>query len=71
MAKLGNVKTASELLSALAAGAAKRPSADELFEQRVSFIYGSVGSKSNVTRDQIRKVLEAEGVDRRLERGRS
>ena len=57
MPGLKNLHTAPQLLTDLTRGAAKRPSADELFEQRVSFIYGSISQKSNVTREQIRKAL--------------
>ncbi len=38
---------------------AKKPSPEEVKEQRVSFVYGSLDSKSPITRDQVRKALES------------
>ncbi len=51
-----NLKTSADLLAELRN--AKKPSAEELKEQRVSFVFGSLDSKSPVTREQVRRMLE-------------
>lgn len=38
---------------------AKKPSPEEVKEQRVSFVFGSLDSKSPITREQVRKALES------------
>ena len=38
--------------------AAKKAKPSELHEQRVSFVYGSLDSKSNITREHIRQVID-------------
>ncbi|GGD48398.1 hypothetical protein GCM10007235_20390 [Pseudoxanthomonas indica] len=38
---------------------AKKPSAAEVREQRVSFVFGSLDSKSPITREMVRKALES------------
>lgn len=62
MSALTNLRTEPELLSELETGAATARTASELLEQRISFIYGSMSSDSNVTREQIRRVLAREAV---------
>lgn len=51
------LKTDSSLLSALKAATSKRQTSDELLEQRVSFIFGSIKAGNGVTREHIREVL--------------
>ena len=59
-----NLKTKPELLTALQESLNRRPTAHEIQEQRVSFVYGSLSSKSNVTREQVRKLLvEKDGLE--------
>lgn len=59
-----NLKTNTGLLDALKVATAKKTSSKELLEQRVSFVYGSLKSKSGVTRDQVRQVIvEQEGIE--------
>lgn len=59
-----NLRTTPELLEALQKSLVRKPTAKEIQEQRVSFVYGSLSSKSNVTRDQVRKLLvEQEGLE--------
>lgn len=36
----------------------KKPSPDQVNAQRVSFVFGSLDSKSPITREQVRKALE-------------
>lgn len=36
----------------------KKPTAEQVKEQRVSFVFGSLDSESTITRDQVRKILE-------------
>lgn len=38
---------------------AKKPTPEQLKEQRVSFVYGSLDSKSPITREQVRRALES------------
>lgn len=57
------LKTNSALLEALKNAASKKPSAKEVQEQRISFVFGSLGSKSNATREHVRQVIvEQEGL---------
>lgn len=55
MDTLTDLKTKSSLLSALGNASTKKISAEEIREQRVSFIYGSI--KTGVTRSRIQEVL--------------
>lgn len=58
-----DLDTSPDLLLALKGAAHHKQSAEEVLEQRVSFVYGSVGSKNGVTREQVRKlILEQEGI---------
>ena len=38
----------------------RRPSAEEVREQRVSFVFGTLDSDSRMTREEVRKILESE-----------
>ena len=51
------LKTDAALLKALQDTPARQLTAGELFEQRVSFVYGFVDSKSDITRDRVRQVI--------------
>lgn len=63
MAKLRMMRTNETLLRALRNAASSRLTADELHEQRVSFIMGSLKRTSGVTRAQVESVLEErEGI---------
>lgn len=56
------LKTNEALLRALEAAASGKLTADELHEQRVSFVMGSLKSTSGVTRAQVENVIsEQEG----------
>jgi hypothetical protein len=55
------LKTSPDLLRRLA-NAAHKPSATEILEQRVSFVFGSIKANSGVTRERVRQViLEQDG----------
>lgn len=57
------LKTNSALLNALHNSLLKKPTAEEIMEQRVSFVFSSLNSGSSVTRDRVRKLLaEQEGI---------
>ena len=57
------LRSSSTLLRALENASRRHPTRDELFEQRVSFVYGSMDSKSGVTREQVRQlILNQEGT---------
>ncbi len=60
-----NLKTDQSLLDRLERAASSKQTAQEKLEQRVSFIFGSLDSKSEITRDKIRQLLkeqQGEGV---------
>lgn len=52
-----NLSTEESLLDALKKASERKPTAEELMSQRVSFIFGSVGNTSGITRSQIKDVL--------------
>jgi len=58
-----SLKTDDKLLAAVRLASQHRLNADELLEQRVSFVFGSMSSRdSGVTKDQVRQViLEQQG----------
>lgn len=56
----GNVK----LLQLLDQARKVHPTPLDVYEQRVSFIYGQLGPKSNVTREQIVENLRLMGIVR-------
>jgi hypothetical protein len=59
-----DLNTSPDLLLALKGAAQHKQTAEEVLEQRVSFVYGSVGSKNGITREQVRKLIfEQEGVE--------
>lgn len=60
MSGIISLKTDGKLLRRLEE--AREPSKKELREQRVSFVLGTIDSRSNVTREQVRKELELEEV---------
>lgn len=53
---MSNLQTPQHLLNALKA-AVKQPTADELRDQSVSFIMGSVGMDSGITRSDVEQAL--------------
>ncbi len=56
------LKTDSSLLKALEKASTEKPSPEELSEQRISFIVGSLKGDSHITRDRIKQILkEQEG----------
>lgn len=52
------LKTNDMLLRALQDAVSKKPSQKEIMDQRVSFVFGSLDSSSNVTRERVRKIIE-------------
>jgi hypothetical protein len=52
-----DLKTSESLLSALRRAATRTPSAEEIEQQRVSFIMGSLSERSSVTRARVQEVL--------------
>lgn len=51
-----NLKTDRALLADLRGG--KKPTADEVKEQRVSFVFASLDADSTITREQVRELLD-------------
>jgi len=52
-----SLKSDQSVLSTLRAAARRTVSADELFEQRVSFVYSAMSDKSGVSRDRVRELV--------------
>jgi len=60
---ISELHTNTELLEALQKAASRKLSPAEMLEQRVSFVFGSMDSQSNVTRQHIKQVIaEQEGI---------
>lgn len=51
------LKTDQGLLNKVERAAARGMTSTEMQEQRVSYIYGTMDSASNVTRDQVRQLV--------------
>lgn len=57
-----SLKTDERLLNAARRAAEHKMSSGELMEQRVSFVYGSMGGdKSGVTKEHVRQVILEQG----------
>lgn len=57
-----SLKTDEQLLAAVRVAGNRRMTPDEMLEQRVSFVYGSMDAKSAVTRERVRQMLlDAQG----------
>lgn len=54
--QISTLQTDPSLLAAIRSAPAKL-SASEIFEQSVSFAYGSMSRTSNVTKEQVRQVI--------------
>lgn len=52
------IRTSPELLRAIREASTRVQTADEIRQQRISFVYGSLGAKSSVTRAQVENALE-------------
>lgn len=62
-AKVVELKTDAELLRSLQEDGQRKPTAEEALEQRVSFVLGSLKSDSEMTRDQVRRLIQAEAAE--------
>lgn len=51
------LRTSANLLDALSSACIKHPTAGELLEQQVSFVYSSLGPKNGITREQVKQAL--------------
>jgi hypothetical protein len=51
------VKTDQRVHAMMQRAAGARMTADELLAQRVSFVFGSMDEKSNVTKERVREVI--------------
>jgi hypothetical protein len=56
-----DLKMSEQLRTALQRAASRKLTASEMLEQRVSFVYGSISSKSGVTKERVKQVI-VEGV---------
>lgn len=60
--RIPEIKTGNALLKALKSAASGKLTYEELFEQRVSFVYGSLKPSSSITKDKVREIIkEQEG----------
>ena len=57
------LKTDEALLEKIKKAADIKQNAEQILEQRVSFIFGSMDKDSTITRDRIRKALLEQGGD--------
>ena len=55
------LKSSDGLLNALRSAKDRKPSADELFEQRVSFVFSAMGPQNGATREQVRQAILDQG----------
>lgn len=62
MDNLTALKTSSALLDALYKAAYEKQAAEEIREQRISFIMGSIGFKNGISRSCIKDVLDASSL---------
>jgi uncharacterized protein YnzC (UPF0291/DUF896 family) len=53
---MSGLKTSESLLQALKRKTSRLTS-DEILEQRISFVFGSINPTSDVTREQVRQVI--------------
>lgn len=58
MGDLLNLKTDSALLASLREAKSKTMTEEEIREQRVSFVYSSMGDKSDISRERIKEILD-------------
>ena len=59
-----DLKTDPSVLSALEQAAARKATPQEIFEQRVSFVFSSLSESSGATREHVKQVIreQQEGV---------
>lgn len=55
--ELEKIKTNADLLKAIQDSLSKKITAEEIREQRASFVFGSMSSSSNVTKLQVKQFL--------------
>lgn len=66
MSDLTGLRSSERLLESLGRATARGVSKADVKEQRVSFIYGQIRDKAQITREQIREILaRSEGDDKR------
>jgi hypothetical protein len=61
--KVTDLKTDAELLRSLKEAAQHKPTKEEKLEQRVSFVVGSLKSDSDMTREQVKRLVEEEAAE--------
>lgn len=52
------IKTSEELFNLIEKAKAHKPTEEEIRQQRISFIFGSLGKSNAITRDRIQNVLD-------------
>jgi hypothetical protein len=52
-----DIRTRPDLLDALVKATYRKLTASQILEEKVSWVYGQVGRKSGLTRDQIRELI--------------
>ena len=54
-------RTDERLRNAIKRASSKKLSSEDLLEQRISFVFGSLGRDSNMTKDHVRQVVLEQG----------
>lgn len=57
------LKTSLHILEAIQQAAQHKPSAEEVMEQRVSFVFGSLRSVHHLTKAQVRQITIPKHID--------
>ena len=65
------LKTKESTLKALEKAARRSLSPDEIQQQRISFVMGSLDADSSITRDKVEQLLALLKVDRQMEQMRT
>lgn len=56
-----SLKTDARLLDAVRRASERKMSSEDLLEQRISFVFGSMGNGSSMTKERVREVLLEQG----------
>ena len=57
MDSVSSLKPGAQLLEAIRQSSSRKLSSDEILEQRISFVYGSMHADNGVTRERVRQVI--------------
>ncbi len=57
--KILEYKTDEKALQAILKAASRKPTEDEIRKQRISWVFGQIGRKSKITKDELKKILDS------------